>query len=114
MAVWAMGMGKKRGRTPEDWRGIEASPLRLSRTVETSSDRSSVIQYCRIAYANVGIKADRDSPRESSCAVAKSSFILSGGGEVRDRKAEGQKGCLSDVRIFRLSAWFYIQTGGAR
>ena len=45
-------------RKPGDWKGIEASPLRLSRTVEESSDSSSMIRYCRIAYANVGIEAD--------------------------------------------------------
>ena len=49
-------------RKPGDWRGIEASPLRLSRTVEASSDGRSVIRYCRIEYANVGIKADGSSP----------------------------------------------------
>ena len=47
-------------RKPGDWRGIE---------VEASSDSSSVIRYCRIAYANVGIKADRSSPRVSYCVV---------------------------------------------
>ena len=36
-------------RKPGDWRGIE---------VEASSDSSSVIRYCRIAYANVGIKTE--------------------------------------------------------
>ena len=40
-------------KKPGDWRGIE---------VEASSDSSSVIRYCRIAYANVGIKADGSSP----------------------------------------------------
>ena len=47
-------------RKPGDWRGIE---------VEESSDSSSVIRYCRIEYANVGIKADGSSPRVSSCVV---------------------------------------------
>ena len=36
-------------RKPGDWRGIE---------VEARSDSSSVIRYCRIEYANVGIKAE--------------------------------------------------------
>ena len=47
-------------RKPGDWRGIE---------VEASSDSTSVIQYCRIAYANVGIKADGSSPRVRYCVV---------------------------------------------
>jgi len=37
--------------------------VRLSRTVEASSDSSSVIRYCKIEYANVGIKVDGSSPR---------------------------------------------------
>ena len=40
-------------RKPGDWRGIE---------VEGSSGSSSVIRYCRIEYANVGIKADGSAP----------------------------------------------------
>ena len=47
-------------RKPGDWRGIE---------VKASSDSSSVIRYCRIEYPNVGIKADRSSPRVSYCVV---------------------------------------------
>ena len=42
-------------RKPGDWRGIEASPLRLSRTVEASSDSSSVIRYCRIAAGGTSL-----------------------------------------------------------
>ena len=34
--------------------------------VEGSSERSSVIRYCRIAYANVGIKANRSSLSQPS------------------------------------------------
>ena len=45
---------------PGDWRGIE---------VEASSDSSSVIRYCRIEYANVGIKAKGSSPRVRYCVV---------------------------------------------
>jgi hypothetical protein len=56
-------------KKPGDWRGIEASPPRLSRTVEASSVRRSVIQYCKIQYANVGIKADGSSPVVSCCVV---------------------------------------------
>ena len=44
-------------KKPGDWRGIE---------VEASSDSSSVIRYCHIQYANVGIKADRSSPRRNA------------------------------------------------
>ena len=47
-------------RKPGDWRGIE---------VEASTDSSSVTRYCRIEYANVGIKADRSSPRVRYCVV---------------------------------------------
>lgn len=47
-------------RKPGDWRGIE---------VEASSDSSSVIRYCRIEYANVGIKADGSSLKVDYCVV---------------------------------------------
>ena len=43
--------------------------MRLSRTVEASSDSSSVIRYCKIAYANVGIEVGRSSPSMSCCVV---------------------------------------------
>ena len=50
-------------RKPGDWRGIEE---------EASSDSSSVIRYCRIAYANVGIKADGSAPNYPSlCKLTK-------------------------------------------
>jgi len=44
-------------KKPGDWRGIE---------VEASSDSSSVIRYCPIQVANVGIKADWSSPRDNA------------------------------------------------
>ena len=47
-------------KKPGDWRGIE---------VEASSDSSSVIRYCRIEYANVGIKAGGSSPKVRYCVV---------------------------------------------
>jgi hypothetical protein len=47
-------------REPGDWRGIE---------IEATSDSSSVIRYCRIEYANVGIKADGSSPDVRYCVV---------------------------------------------
>ena len=61
--------------------------MRLSRTVEASSDSSSVIRYCHIQYANVGIKADRSSPRVRYCVVEQCadigiSFYGSDWGEV--------------------------------
>ena len=50
-------------RKPGDWRGIEE---------EASSDSSSVISYCRIEYANVGIKADASAPNSPSlCNLTK-------------------------------------------
>ena len=51
-------MGEEWANKPGDWRGIE---------VEGSSDSSSVIRYCHIQYANVGIKADGSSPRVRYC-----------------------------------------------
>ena len=47
-------------KKPGDWRGIE---------VEASSDSRSVIRYCPLQYANVGIKADGSSPRVRYCVV---------------------------------------------
>jgi len=46
-----------------------------------------VIRYCRIAYANVGIKADRSSPRVRYCVVEECAdtgilFYASDWGEV--------------------------------
>ena len=60
-------------RKPGDWRGIDASPSRLSRTVEASSDSSSAIRYCPIQVAR--LSAEGESPPMNPFVCKASSLV---------------------------------------